>query len=279
MSKDQVPLSVFDLNSSTGDEVKLPKLSHLVASKLRDQIVSGKLAAGQQLAPESQLLELFKVSRPTLREALRVLEADGLISIGRGMRNGARILGPSIKKATEYTSFMLIAEGVSMSDLHEARMYFEPAIVRSLSGAKLKKATKELLICVSDMEAARRDKRFDDVVAGTNRFHETLIRASGNKTMTLIMSILQSISEDAYQVIIESGNADQEALNRNMAKTAKGYSSLCDFLKKGETEEAASFWRTYMQRSRDFLKRSGIGERRLIQEGGNVSSVSADDIN
>ena len=278
MPKASKPSPVFDLNSLTGDEVKLPKLSHLVASKLRDQIVSGKLAAGQLLAPESQLLELFKVSRPTLREALRVLEADGLISIGRGMRNGARVLGPSIKKATEYTSFMLIAEGVSMSDLHEARMFFEPAIIRSLTGAKSKRAAKELATCVAEMENARQDQRFTDVVYGTNRFHETLVRASGNKTMILLMSMLQSITDDAFKVVIESDNSDQEALNRNMAKTAKGYSALCDLLSKGKTEEAASFWRTYMQRSRDFLKKSGIGERRLIQEGGNVSSASMDEL-
>jgi GntR family transcriptional regulator, transcriptional repressor for pyruvate dehydrogenase complex len=267
----------FDFANELGDDVKLPKLSHLVASKLRDQIVSGKLRPGSLLMPETKLLEVFKVSRPTLREALRILEADGLISIGRGMRKGAKVLGPSIKKAIEFTSFMLISEGVTMHDLHEARMFFEPAIVRSLSGSTLKKAVKDLRGCVAEMDSALKDKRYLDVVVGTNRFHELLVRASGNKTMTLIISMIQSISDDAYAVVINSNSTDASALDRNMAKTTQGYTALCDLLEKGKLQEAEKFWRTYMARSQNFLKRSKIGERRLVQKGGNVSSVAANE--
>lgn len=250
------------------DDIRLPKLSHLVASKLREQIVTGKLKPGSLLLPETQMLERFNVSRPTLREAMRILEAESLITIGRGMRHGAIVRGPTIDKAIEFTSFMLAADGVTVRDMHEARMYFEPAIIRSLEGEAAKKAAKELRACVDDMIAARKKNAYGTVVALTNRFHETLVKASGNKTMSLVCAILQSISDEAYNVVINNEGNASRALDRNMEKTTLGYSTLCDFIEKGKTNEAASFWRTYMERSLEFLKRSGIGDKLLIAHAG-----------
>jgi len=249
------------------DDIRLPKLSHLVAGKLRDQIVSGKLKPGSLLLPETQMLERFNVSRPTLREAMRILEAESLIIIGRGMRRGAIVRGPTIEKAIEFTSFMLVSEGVTMRDMHEARMYFEPAIIRGLHGDGLAKAVIDLRECVDAMVANRKKRHYSAVVAGTNRCHEILARASGNKTMTLVCAILQSISDEAYNVVISAEGNVSRALDRNMEKTTQGYSALCDLLEKGKTSEAASFWRMYMERGLEFLKRSAIGEKLLLAQG------------
>lgn len=250
------------------EDIRLPKLSHLVASKLRDQIVSGNLKPGSLLLPETQMLERFNVSRPTLREAMRILEAESLITIGRGMRRGAIVRGPTIEKAIEFTSFMLVSEGVTMRDMHEARMYFEPGIIRGLHGDGLAQAVIGLRDCVEQMVANRKKRNYTAVVAGTNRFHESLARASGNKTMTLVCAILQSISDEAYNVVISAEGNVSRALDRNMEKTTQGYSVLCDLLEKGKTQEAASFWQTYMERGLEFLNRSAIGEKLLVPQGG-----------
>jgi DNA-binding FadR family transcriptional regulator len=252
-------------------EIRLPKLSHLIASKLRDQIVSGKLKPGSMLLPETQMLERFNVSRPTLREAMRILEAESLISIGRGMRKGPIVRGPTIEKAIEFTSFMLVSEGVTMRDMHEARTFFEPAIIRGLHGEALKAAVGELRSCVDQMIVDRKKGNYTQVVASTNRFHETLVRASGNKTMTLVCAILQSISDEAYNVTITAEGTTSRALDRNMEKTTNGYAILCDLLEKEKTVEAASCWRTYMERALAFLDRSGIGDKLLLPQGSPAS--------
>lgn len=260
------------LMSSLGEDLRLPKLSHMVAGRLRDQIASGNLKAGSMLQPESKLLELFNVSRPTLREALRILEAEGLISIGRGMRSGAMILGPSIQKVAQYANFMLAADGVTMRDLHQSRMFFEPAIIRSLKGhsAELKAACEELRQCVAHLQGALLSQQYLEVVAGTNHFHEILARASGNKTIAMLLSVLQTISNGIYSInLIEKGDAP-DALHKNMVKTVAGYDALCSLLEKGKSDEAAAFWQRYMERSLDFLDRTKLGERKLIS-----NSVSA----
>src|ERR1700739_234526 len=62
----------------------------MLAAHLRRQIVLGELKEGDQLPSESVLMEQFGVSRPTLREAFRILEAEGAITVRRGGRGGAR---------------------------------------------------------------------------------------------------------------------------------------------------------------------------------------------
>jgi DNA-binding FadR family transcriptional regulator len=213
------------------------------------------------------------VSRPTLREALRVLEAESMISVGRGMRSGALVLGPSVQKAAEYANFMLVSEGVTMGDVHEARMFFEPAIVRSLKGRARADAIAHLRECVDSMKAALAEQRYHDVVSGTNRFHEALARASGNRALALLVRIIQSISDDTYATILSAETtAHADSLQKNMAKTVAGYVALCDLLQKGKTDEAASFWTRYMERSLDFLKRSKLGNRKLMQRSPRASA-------
>lgn len=246
------------------DELRLPKLSHLVAARLRDQIVNGKLKSGSMLLPESKLLSLFNVSRPTLREALRILEAESLISVGRGMRSGALVLGPSVQKAADYANSLLVSEGVTMGDLHEARMFFEPAVVRALKGRARTDAIAHLRESIESMQSALKEQRYHDVVSGTNRFHAELARASGNRALALLVRIIQSISDDTYATILAAeSTAHADLLQKNMAKTVAGYVALCDLLEKGKTDEAASFWSRYMERSLEFLKRSKMGERKL----------------
>src|ERR1700680_2909057 len=68
--------------------LRVPKTAELIAERLRGQIIRGELTEGDALPNETELVEKFGVSRPTLREALRVLESESLLDITRGMRGG-----------------------------------------------------------------------------------------------------------------------------------------------------------------------------------------------
>ena len=82
--------------------VRVPKAGEMVASQLRRQIVLGELKEDDQLPSESVLMEQFGVSRPTLREAFRILEAEGAITVRRGVRGGARVQVPDINVAARH---------------------------------------------------------------------------------------------------------------------------------------------------------------------------------
>src|SRR4030095_16201164 len=128
--------------------VRVPKTAELVASQLRRQIVRGDLKEGDALPPESALMEQFGVSRPTLREAFRVLESEALISVRRGARGGARVHTPNGDVAARYAGLVLQFRGATLADVYEARRTIELAAVsklaRGVSEAKLKPLQRNL---------------------------------------------------------------------------------------------------------------------------------------
>ena len=72
-----------------------PRASAVVVSEIRRRIVSGELSEGEALPSEARLMERYRVSKPTIREAWRVLESEGLIIVRRGALGGAMVRTPS----------------------------------------------------------------------------------------------------------------------------------------------------------------------------------------
>src|SRR5215211_4889016 len=113
--------------------VRVPKTAELVATHLRRQIIRGELQEGDALPPESELMERFGVSRPTLREAFRVLESEALISVRRGARGGARVHTPNGDVAARYAGLVLQFRGATLADVYAARSAIELPAVRRLA--------------------------------------------------------------------------------------------------------------------------------------------------
>jgi DNA-binding FadR family transcriptional regulator len=91
--------------------VHVPKAAELVAAALRDLILRRELVPGDRLLSESQLMSQYGVSRPTLREALRLLEAQELLEVRRGSRGGGVVRAPSRGPATEaITAWLLLSQ-------------------------------------------------------------------------------------------------------------------------------------------------------------------------
>src|SRR5204863_7993136 len=112
------------------------KTAELVAQVIRSQIVRGELTEGDALPPESELTGRFGISRPTLREALRILESESLITLSRGSRTGAIVHLPSREVAARHTGLLLQAGGVTLEDVYDARVaVFAPAARVLAAGA------------------------------------------------------------------------------------------------------------------------------------------------
>src|SRR5215469_13170744 len=90
-----------------GRLVRAPKTSELIAAQLRRQIVRGAVKPGEKLPPETRLMEQFGVSRPTIREAFRILETERLITVRPGSRGGAQVVAPDPTVAARYVGLLL----------------------------------------------------------------------------------------------------------------------------------------------------------------------------
>src|SRR5208283_6127923 len=108
-----------------GQRIRVPKTAELVAAELRRKIVRGELAEGDALPSEATLMAEFAVSRPTLREAFRVLESESLITIRRGAHGGARVKGPDSRMAARYAGLILEYRETTLRDVFDARSVIE----------------------------------------------------------------------------------------------------------------------------------------------------------
>jgi DNA-binding FadR family transcriptional regulator len=75
--------------------VRLPKTAEVLADVLRRRVLDGELSPGDRLPSEAGLMTRYQVSRPTVREALRLLEAEELVEVRRGARGGPVVRRPS----------------------------------------------------------------------------------------------------------------------------------------------------------------------------------------
>src|SRR5215216_4502464 len=119
---------------------KSPKAAVAVAAGLRRRIVLGDLPEGAALPNETELMSQYEVSRPTLREALRILETESLISVKRGAGGGARVVHPEPSVAARHAATALRIQGTTLADVFTARSIIEPAAVDLLVGPGARRA-------------------------------------------------------------------------------------------------------------------------------------------
>src|ERR1700744_3265704 len=137
-----------------------PRVAEIVASKLRDDILSGRLQEGDVLPSQESLFGEFGVSPPALREAIHLLETDGLISVRRGNVGGAVVHLPTAERTAHMISMVLQARAATPVDVSEALMHLEP-VCAGMCAARDDRMTEVVpyLQCEIDFQIAE----FDDV--------------------------------------------------------------------------------------------------------------------
>jgi DNA-binding FadR family transcriptional regulator len=224
--------------------VKVPKAAELVAKELRNQIVRGALKVGDSLTAESQLMARFGVSRPTLREAIRILESEGLVEIARGARGGASVLSPSIDVAARRIGFVLQSNGTTLTDIYRVHMLVEPVAVRIVAETSWKSAPKILRECVAEVRA-QIDQDFAYGVA-TARFRNTLIELADVPTLTLLMGMINRIFELSWGTLAVSGarRLDNAPVKRRGLRSME---KLIEYVEAADGAGAEQYWRRHTE--------------------------------
>src|SRR6201982_2052619 len=129
------------------------RTAEIVADELRRQIIDGELSDADLLPRQEVLVEQFNVSLVSLREALRILETEGLVSVRRGNRGGAVVHAPAKTSAAYLLGLLLQSDYVPLADLGTALQELEPACAAL---------------------AARRPDRADTLVPALKRVHDSM---------------------------------------------------------------------------------------------------------
>ncbi|MCX0272783.1 FadR family transcriptional regulator [Nocardia zapadnayensis] len=232
----------------------MPKTAELIADQLRRQIVRGDLAEGAALPSEAELLERFNVSRPTLREAFRVLESESLITVRRGAHGGARVQIPNIDVAARYAGFVLEFRGTTLADVYEARILIEPPII-GLLAARRTDADVERLRAALDEHEAVADSPLRAIRTHT-AFHALLVELTGNQTLRVLTGMVQHIIDRANIDWVESKVATPE--ETGMSLGLKAHHRVVDLIEAGVETGAEEVWRKHLTEARDYLLRPDV---------------------
>ena len=250
-----------------GQRVRAPKTAELIASHLRGQIVRGELATGQILPSEGALMEAFGVSRPTLREAFRILETESLINVRRGSRGGARVVAPDVAVAARYVGLLLQVAGTTVADVQEARMVIEPAAAGLLASRRTRTDLDDLTSAIADL-AGLADS--DGPLAGaeawlraTQRFGDLILERAGNRTLAVQGAVLREVMAMHLRTA-GPRTVDRPGTREEARKTVKSYRKLILLLDARDAEGAQGHWRAHLEAAGRALPRGDAGSPAVV---------------
>lgn len=222
------------------------RVSAEIVEQIKAAIRAGQLGPGDRLPPERELTELFGVSRVTVRDALRVLEATGLVGIRVGARGGAFVTAPDTGDVGEGISNMLLMRTVSPADVTETRMILEvgmlPLVCERATGEDLAALER---ICEKAEETLKGDSDYD--VALSAEFHELLAKAAHNEVIRLLTGPLHQPLETSLR------EAKSRAPEMGVEGTRE-HRSLIAAIRAGDADKAQAIMREHLARTAERVR-------------------------
>ena len=243
-----------------GRGMRAAKTGELIASYLRGRIVRGELVEGDSLPSEVELMEQFEVSRPTLREAFRILEVESLIAIRRGSR-GARIVAPKVDVAARYVGLLLQFSKTTLADVYEARTVVETAAAAMLAARRTEQDVADLRRCIADLEdlVETGDPATDAPAwsTATTVFHDLVLDRSRNQTLALQSAVLREIIAMHLAIVARRATDPARSL-RDFRKSVRSSRKLVDLVEAKDVEGAEKHWRAHMEAAARALLRDDL---------------------
>jgi GntR family transcriptional regulator, transcriptional repressor for pyruvate dehydrogenase complex len=178
-------------------DVTQNKISIHIIHQIRDAIMSGKLQRGDRLPAEKELIQQFGVSKHTLREALRALEAMGFLEIRKGAGGGPVVSEVDMETTRASIAGFLHFKVVSVENLSEVRKMIEPhlarAAARNLSSEHVERLASLNLGCRRTLD------RGESLVGAREEidFHILLAEVTGNPVLMLILDFVNRLLTEA----------------------------------------------------------------------------------
>lgn len=215
-----------------------------VARQLRDAILDGALAPGEALPAERELCERFGVSRTTVREALRALQAQGL-AVADGPTAPLRVTTPELLAAgpgRDGLVHLLRLGRVPVDDLVELRCALEAAALAHVARARDPRALAPAHAALEEMRDAGED--LAAVQRADVRFHLALVQAAGNRALELVMLAVRD-SIEAHLRTALAALPDPHATARRLVREHR---ALLAAVEAGDAAEAEALLRDHLLR-------------------------------
>jgi GntR family transcriptional repressor for pyruvate dehydrogenase complex len=231
-------------------------MAEVVAGILRERIIDGQLGDGDLLPKQDELLEEFRISRPSMREALRILEDEGLLTVRRGNQGGSVIEVPTAETSAYTFGLVLQSRRSSIADLAEAIRHIEP-IAAALCAKREDREDAVLPILRASLEesaAAIDDGERFTALART--FHERMVGCCGNETMIVTVGALETLWSEQErhwaQRATSAGTYPGETYRRAVQAA---HAALVTAIKKGQADKAGRLAGEHLDHSQRYSLR------------------------
>ncbi len=177
------------------EPVRRVRTHEQVLAQIEQKILDGSLRPGQKLPSERELVTALGVSRTSVREALRALEAMGVIEArtGSGRDAGSVITGQSTAAITNLLRLHIALAQISLADLVETRVQLERNAARAAASTLTPQDAERLAALIEAMRAS--DQEYDEFNRLDADFHVSIARISGNALVTNLMQALRGAVE------------------------------------------------------------------------------------
>jgi len=228
-------------------QAKQSRMFQDVVDQIQDAILKGRLAPGSRLPAERELTDIFKASRGTLREALRVLEQKGLISIKMGVKGGAVVNRPTTHQISESLDLLIQYRKVSLRDLAEFREGVEGMVAALAAKRATKEDIRHLKRLLDEAGACVRQGApgWDAFILVDNRIHMSLAKMAGNPVYE---SVLRTVYDNIHRYF-------DRFLPREEGIIEENFRDLRDIVKAVEEGRAAKASRLVQDHVSRFNKR------------------------
>ncbi|GAB7007507.1 FadR/GntR family transcriptional regulator [Nocardioides sp. AN3] len=228
----------------SGDEMPRPagrplKQSEIIARALTAQIVSERLPEGTRLPNEREMLESFQIGRSTLREALRLLESRGVLTIRSGRDGGPIVRSPKASDLGEALTLLLQFEKVSFSEVFYARQVLEPLVARLAAQqvsldtlAALDASNARMATNIQDREVFREE---------TINFHSLIASSAECPVLELLVGALESVAGGLAYGAVPANFTDQQR-----ARALAAHEEIAESLRTGSPEDAEVAMATHL---------------------------------
>ena len=239
-------------------QVKQNRVFQDVVDQIQEAILQGKIMPGSRLPAERELTDIFKASRGTLREALRVLEQKGLISIKTGVKGGAVVNTLTTHPVSESLDLLIRYQRVSLRDLAE----FREGVEGMVAAMAAKRASKEDLHSLKGLlkEAGVCLKQgtpgWEAFIRIDNQIHMTLAKMAGNPVYE---SVLRTVYDHIHRYFDRFLPREEEVILEN-------YKDLKEIVKAVEERRAEKASRLVQDHVSRFNRR--------MEENANSTAVS-----
>lgn len=159
-----------------------------VTEQIEDAIIIGRFKPGDKLPPERELRQSLDISRATLRESLRGLEAKGLLEIRKGVKGGAYVKAASVDNISHGLDRLIRQHKVSLDHLYEFRQGVEGSAM-ALATERVTEADLHVLgDTIREMEEYLRLEQVDRFYRTESGMHQEIARISGNPVYEWVLS-------------------------------------------------------------------------------------------